>query len=201
MPESNGIENKITGQKIKEFFPNEKVFYKYFSEGKIVKLTPEEIPPEVMREFENQTSRFVPLEQIKPENEGHSFYGRIDCSNEDVVYLVNQLEQTAEDDIMTYMLDTRKGDNIGYAIMRNSSSYLKDLPYVDYTETEFDFERQGLALRRLKIMNAISRAIYGKPLSSGIEVEPEAEKVWNKLVKEGLVKERKQNIHHYVFVK
>ncbi len=54
------------------------------------------------------------------------------------------------------------------------------------TDTYHNFVRQGHALERLYDMNALSRAIYGLPLASGIAFEhPSARTRWQTLVERG----------------
>lgn len=61
-------------------------------------------------------------------------------------------------------------------------------PYVAWTGTAEGFRKQGLGLRRLKVMNVVAQELYGKPLNSDSEffIEEEARSLWRHLVQQEL---------------
>lgn len=58
----------------------------------------------------------------------------------------------------------------------------KDQPYVSWTETKRSFRGQGLALRRLHVLNQISLQQWRHPIRSGFIIEEGAKAVWEKLI-------------------
>ncbi len=84
-------------------------------------------------------------------------------------------------------------DNIhighGEIMVDNSEKEIyKDQPFVAYTDTVKKYRRQGLGMRRLYVMNALSQAFYQLPLYSGFAIKPSAEGVWQRLVEQGVAK-------------
>lgn len=62
---------------------------------------------------------------------------------------------------------------------------IRNKPCVDYTQTMDDYLRRGYGYRRLKIMDALSRAIFAEPLHSSSLRQEEAGFVWQKLCRNG----------------
>jgi hypothetical protein len=60
------------------------------------------------------------------------------------------------------------------------------VPFVVYTHTERPFLSLGLGLRRLIVLNQANKQLFNLPLHSGAALEPEAEKLWQRLEQEGL---------------
>lgn len=58
-----------------------------------------------------------------------------------------------------------------------------DIPTVGYTFTAERFRRQGIGTRRLLVMNALSQAIFGAPLSSSTHPMPLQRSIWEGLVR------------------
>ncbi len=80
-----------------------------------------------------------------------------------------------------------------------------DVPYVANMNTEEEFQRKGYAERRYIVMNKLCLEKFGKPLSSGINTQPAARKVWEKLVGRGLARRVRNpqdwpRIGDYVFI-
>ncbi len=58
-------------------------------------------------------------------------------------------------------------------------------PFVGMTRTEERIQRQGLGINRLCAMNYLALRKYDAPLRSSGLISPDAEAVWQKLVKQG----------------
>jgi hypothetical protein len=80
-----------------------------------------------------------------------------------------------------------KGDKIGLGILAIGTGNAGDKykkPYVGETHTDDDHTRQGLGIRRLKLMNRLALELFGLPLNSDPigNTTGEAVAVWQKLV-------------------
>lgn len=62
-----------------------------------------------------------------------------------------------------------------------------DEAYVGWTKTYMGYEREGLATRRLRIMNSLSEVLLGKVLHSSHNIKPFAKAAWQRLESHGLV--------------
>jgi hypothetical protein len=92
----------------------------------------------------------------------------------------------------TYFADLDSGEKlIGYGevdyLDRSNDEYYVNKPFVAWTKTEEDYQRSGLGLDRLLIMNAASLLLDGLPLHSSTNFRhPSARSRWQALVTEGL---------------
>lgn len=61
----------------------------------------------------------------------------------------------------------------------------KNKPTVGDSFTAIQHRKNGLGMRRLKMMDALSRIIYQTPLASGIIIHDSEKNLWEKLVENG----------------
>ena len=92
-------------------------------------------------------------------------------------YVVNEIDTTNSGEIM--------GAGISFLELSDNGQET-DVPCVQYTFTKHEYERQGLALRRLIILNMANKMIFKRPLASGSFVDPGVEQLWQKLEAAGL---------------
>lgn len=89
-----------------------------------------------------------------------------------------------------WLADTdSEGNFVGYgAVMAPRSA---GAPFVGDTFTNEQFRREGYARRRLEVMNAVAKIIYGSVLHSSLipTPEPEAIQLWKKLTEESQAEE------------
>jgi hypothetical protein len=89
-----------------------------------------------------------------------------------------------------YLVDTdAEGQKTGIGLVAKGRGGLAryQKPYVGYTETDETHRREGLGLRRLRLMNRLALREYDQPLHSdpNADVSDEAKAVWLKLVNSG----------------
>ena len=90
-----------------------------------------------------------------------------------------------------YMADTDTNGNVmgsGIVALIQGDEDLRNTPMVRYTQTEPIYQRRGLGLRRLVIMNEVAKRFFGTALSSSLVslIQPEAESLWQRLETNGL---------------
>lgn len=101
---------------------------------------------------------------------------------------------TQETNLIVVDVD-HSGDCVGIGIVTHIVGSLSpaffDKPFVGFTETEIGAQRQGLGRQRLLIMNDLSEKHFGAPLNSDSygDTEPEARRIWLKLIREGRAEE------------
>jgi len=78
----------------------------------------------------------------------------------------------------------------------------KNKPYAGATFTTEDFRRRHLGIRRLRVLNALSQALYGLPLHSDYNLcRTFARGAWRKLVERGEARQFQENKkERYVFI-
>ncbi|MCA9309478.1 hypothetical protein KC973_03805 [Candidatus Saccharibacteria bacterium] len=64
--------------------------------------------------------------------------------------------------------------------------YFSGKPLVGMTRTEDEFQRRGLGVRRLRVMNHLAQMLHGFNLNSDTIITDEAMGVWRKLIELGL---------------
>lgn len=148
------------------------------------------IPKQIRISLENATKRFM-LEKDYKDLE-YIMSLRFDYLNGDFNYgiLYPTKYSCGDSEISLYFLEFNKDKKeTGHAELRynysNPSPYFKDKPFIGYIATEDEFQRQGLGIRRHRIMNILALSIYAQVLHADtIMTEPEL-KVWKKLVELG----------------
>lgn len=178
-------------------------FSRFFPDGQLMTIERSAIPARVKQKFEGKSRLFIPDSEYRPEN--FEKYMAIHHRNGDITYVAQQTKTDSNDESteqLTYFIETRNGEIIGHAEIRNHTSdpqpYFKDKPFVGYTYTEEPFRTQGLGTRRLLQMNAFTQAEYHLPLySSTLNSE---ENLWDHLVVKGLARAFREGKHRrYVF--
>ena len=160
-----------------------------------MKVDSENVPKKAMKFFENQSLQLILPEEYKPGNFEKFFV--IKHKNGDETYVAEQVKTYHNEDTerLSYFWDSRNSKTIGHGELRWSlskkSKFFKNKPFVGFTETEKEFQRQGLAERRLHMLDAFARMTYGFPLYSSDVVTPRAINLWEKLVREGRAKKFK----------
>lgn len=87
-----------------------------------------------------------------------------------------------------YTYDERGDEMTGFAeaaLDHANSDYFIDKPYIFYIETEEGFKQQGLGERKMSVLNACSRAMFGLPLYSGGPNSFGMLRRWSRLIQNG----------------
>jgi hypothetical protein len=156
----------------------------------LVPITYEQVPENVMKHFEFQSSKLIHPKEYLPKN--FSKLLTFLYENGDTAYIAEQ-DKTYDDigdtERLTYFVDTRDGVMTGYLELRfnltNHSEYFLEKPFVGFTRTK-EFQGEGLGRKRLEIANAYAKAQYGFPLNSdSMIIDKNARKIWESLVEEG----------------
>lgn len=138
------------------------------------------------------------------EFEGLTTYYLIDKS--DYISLTDGVRRSSST-IDTIDID-KTGVVIGEGVIVDLDQGYKDfaplgVAYVGYTQTIKEYREKGLGARRLKVMNSLSKEIFGKSLYSDITedgTELEAVSLWRTLESEGLAETFYfENEHRYVW--
>ncbi len=116
--------------------------------------------------------------------------------NGDISYFAEQNKTYSKGNAerLTYIVDTRdiNGEQVmtGYLEIRFSltseNAYFKGKPFVGFTRTVEGFTGEGLGRRRLLTANSYVLSVYGAPLNSDTLISDVAERVWERLVADGL---------------
>jgi hypothetical protein len=152
-----------------------------FAKAKEIRL--EDIPQDLMERFEHLSRRFIHPREYKPRD--FVFSLKMDFDNGDssysalhpVIYnLGKQHEEMKEFDLYSMELD-KNGVFTGRFEIRyqpdSNHPYFKNKPFVEWAETEKDFQHQGLGIRKHRTMGALSRAVYGLALHVDSNFEEE----------------------------
>ncbi len=198
-------EKQFFKQEYGDFVKKTEIFHEYFPDGEIYQSEAKEIPAEAMEFFEKESLQLILPEEYKPRNFENFFV--IKHKNGDKTYAAEQTKtyHNGDTERLSYFLDARNSKSIGHGELRwslsNKSGFFKDKPFVGFTETEKEYQRQGLAERRLYMLNAFSKMTYGFALYSSDVVDSRAINLWEKLVNEGKAKKFKSGEYdRYVFL-
>lgn len=174
---------------------------------KIDILVRAQIPTKVMDWFEGRSAMFIHPGDYKTGN-FIAFYV-IHHHLGDITYAARQTKTydangDTEDLVHVISLDSN-GNEEEHAEIRNNISntdpYFREKPFVGYTTTEEGFRNKGLGSRRLFIMNALSKMLYGFPLHSDTLISEEAKRLWERLVEQGkAIKYKEGERGRYKFV-
>lgn len=173
-------------------------FAEYYSHGSIEEIG-KVLPTEVVEHFDKENCLYIPLKDYFFSNFA-SFY-LIDHNNQERTYIANEIRETQSNKIGSMgLIDVNQSDMpVGYGeVDFGRFSFLEGKFFVGYTETFPEFQKQGLGTRRLYVMNALCQAFYQSPLNSGFGLGLGAERLWERLVEQGVaevVKDRR-----YVFL-
>lgn len=74
-----------------------------------------------------------------------------------------------------------------------------DKPFVQFTRNAEDFHKQGLALRRLIVLNEVNRMFFNLSLGSGSfsATSDNARKTWERLAAAGLALKLDEDIYRF----
>jgi hypothetical protein len=186
---------------------NFEVFKHYFPGGQIANCALDVLPVTARKFFEQRAQMFGP-EKYVPGNFTHLFL--ITHPNGDQTFVATETKIHSDEggpDEWAYLIEYNSDNaKLGYAVMRRAKSpttpHFSDKPYGDHNYTEDGFRKHALAVRRLKIMNALSQMLYGMPLNSDIGLSLDYRKsVWDELVSTGQAKAYKDGLDvRYVFI-
>lgn len=183
------------------------VFNEYFPAGRIEEVDFGELPKEVAERMHGMAKLYLLPEKFDPDEFGpammvsHADGGKTYFAS----YEKDYREAGGGVEESTYLFDVDEGDEYaGFGEIRYSlssdSGYFKEKPFVGYTVTEEEKSQKGLGLRRMAMMNAISRMAYGQPLYSDTVQSDQAKRLWEALVKQGDAVKFKEGDHdRYVF--
>lgn len=169
-------------------------FYTYFPDAHIEVIYNSALVPQTAMEFfEGHSKCLILPEDYHPRN--FMAYFAISHANGDIAHAAQQTKiysgSNNETEDLTYLYETRVGNKIGHGEIRmnyKNSRYFASKPFVGFTKTEDDFLRQGLGIRRLKVMNGLTQMLYGLPLNSDTLLTDSARQVWLKLIGYGIAK-------------
>jgi hypothetical protein len=147
-------------------------FYQSFAKASEISL--DDIPSDIMKKFEHHSSRFIPTREYKPKDFIFSLKTTFDNGDysysalHPVLYEKGSRNEAKEFDLYSIELDRTDNLSGNFELRYNlrNHPYFTNKPFVGFVETEEDFQRQGLGIRKHKTMNALSHAIYGLALHS-----------------------------------
>lgn len=194
---------------------NNESFQRHFPSGRVENVAYDKLPLKILSRFEAFRKKAAEIQGQGP----LTFKGVLSIShnNGDKSYVASLQErhlpkgQSSEQASMSfldsYVIDANAdGVPTGNAVFRRVTNTeddsLKDKPYALLNLTDKDFREQGLGNRRLLLMNAVSRMLYGLPLHSDTSIANEAERrLWEKFVTQGKAKKYSQNgVDRYSFL-
>jgi hypothetical protein len=165
-----------------------------------------DLPFEVLDFFENNSRQFQLFTEYQPKN--FKRFMLVNYNNGDKTYIANQIKKYSSAEVdnvedlsnliedVNYLIDYRGEENIGHGELRycflNNSDVCKNKPFVGNTATEKKYQKTGLGLRRLFLLNALSKTLYNYPLNSDEIITDQAKNLWENLVKEGKAKKYKE---------
>lgn len=185
---------------------NFEVFTNYFTGVQIAKCDPDKLPATARDFFEDRARMFGP-EKYTLGAFSHLFLITHPYGDQTFVATETKIHSDiGGPDEWAYLIEYNSdGTKLGFADMRRAllatTPHFADKPYADHNNTELGFLKHGLAIRRLKMMNALSQMLYGMPLNSDIGLSAENCRRWEKLVAEGQAKAYKDGLDvRYVFI-
>ncbi len=192
MPEKLNFKKETT-----DFSEKQRVFSEYFPDGKIESVTIADVPEEVLHFFEFKSGQFLSPNDYTLGN-FEDFFRVRHCDGKET-FLAQQTKtypqgflEAGDTERLTYFVDVDGDKIIGRSELRLNTKcpeeyleYFKDKPFIGWIETHEDLWKQGLGTRRMYLMNAYSRMLYGLPLYSDTVNSPRMESLWETLVKKG----------------
>lgn len=174
-----------------EFAEKAKTFERFFPEGRITEVPINKLPPEILARFVGKNKLYVVSEHYSKER--FNRFLKIDHKDGDVTWVGNYHEpapaKSNSDEEFFFLVDHKDGKETGIGTVKYyphvNQKYYDHQPFIGNTETATDSRKQGIGMRRMLAMNALSQMEYNSPLHSGVSIEPEAESLWQKLITEG----------------
>jgi len=180
-----------------DFAEKAKIFLEYFPEGEIETVATAEIPEEVLHFFEFKSGQFLSPNDYTLGNFDNFF--RVRHRDGKATFLAQQTKtypkgflEAGDTERLTYFVDMGGDKIIGRSELRlnvkcpkECLEYFKDKPFIGWIETDKNLRGRGLGTRRLYLINAYSRMLYGLPLYSDTVNSPEMKSLWETLVKQG----------------
>ena len=166
-------------------------FHKYYSQGRIERTELDSIPLCALKLFEGYSMQLILPEDYVPRNFSNVLV--LSHDNSYNTYIVSQIKRFhnvgTHTESLLYLGDVNsKNELLGKITLifnlTSESVYFKNKPRVGFHET-FINPRQGLGARRLRVLNALSMAIYDLPLNSDSLLMSYAGNLWEKLVSTG----------------
>ncbi len=199
MPEKLNFKKETT-----DFSEKQRVFSEYFPDGEIEKVAVADVPEEVLHFFEFKSGQFLSSNDYKLGNFEGFFRVRHRGGKE--TFLAQQTKtypkgflEAGDTERLTYFVDMDGDKIIGRAELKLNVKcpkeyleYFKDKPFIGWIETDKNLRKQGLGTRRMYLMNAYSRMLYGLPLYSDTVNSLPMESLWEKLVGEGRARKFKE---------
>ncbi|HRY28484.1 MAG TPA: single-stranded-DNA-specific exonuclease RecJ [Elusimicrobiota bacterium] len=153
----------------------------------ILPVDAKDVPAAIITYFENQRRSEALMDGHVPSTV--EMYFVLTHPNGDKTYFSQQANRNTEGgpvtERLTRLADWRQDKMIGWGIVRNNLTGNREEPHVGYTHTEENLREEGLGIRRIRSMNAISQKLYALPLASDTTRTSAAEGVWEKLVRRG----------------
>ncbi len=149
---------------------NPEAFAARFSSGRIAIASYDTFPNEFRNEVDIPSNRRALTFAITHDDDGRT-YGVRD-SLMDRIYLHDRSD---------------KDEYLGHGEIDHETLDGKNKPTVGDSFTAGQHRKNGLGMRRLKMMDALSRMIYQTPLTSGVIIHDSEKNLWEKLVQDGKV--------------
>lgn len=165
------------------------------------------VPREPRLILERASKRFMSPEEYKGLEQIMSL--EFDYSNGDFGYglIYPTKYSNGDSEISLYFIEyNKKKEETGHAELRynysNPSPYFKDKPFIGWVSTEERYQRQGLGIRKHRVMNALALAIYDKVLHADTVMTEYEFKVWKKLVELGEARHylEKKKLDRFCFI-
>ena len=158
----------------------------------IVPIDPEDIPEAAANRIINQGSLYINRDDAPTTIGDFGGHGLVRYETGDVGYIAEQTKTYGhgEKEEVIHLVDTTHDGAIkGYGEIRfnkeSSEDYFHDKPFVGTTRTEEEYRGEGLARRRLLVMNLVTVARLGLALHSDTLIAHEhALRTWERLVRE-----------------
>jgi len=175
-------------------------FESFFPQGKMTILNINDLPPAVLDFFESNSKKFVLPEVYQPKD--FKKFMLVNFDNGDRTYIANQVKKYNEEEDGTedlnYLVDYRGDENIGHAELRynlSDSEYFQNKPFIGYTNTEEKYQKTGLGMRRIFLLDALAKTFYNHSVCSDTVITDQAKSLWEYLVQDGKAKKFKEGEH------
>jgi hypothetical protein len=165
----------------------------FYPKGRLTIITPKDVHPNTLHEIEKldrmyrdqRTYKTLAFEQLLKIQNGKGTTYAITGTRE------NSLE--GENRLINLYEETQEGEKGGYGEIfffpfSTTGNFVRQGPYVGWTNTPEGLERKGRGTERLELLNGLAQLIHGEPLHSsqfGEETRKKSEGPWRKLVQKG----------------
>ena len=160
------------------------IFNEHFPRGVIEHIDRSDITGFTLEKFEDEAKRFKSIYGPDPNYFVLTMRINYDSGN----YTYAALHEFPEDRCSDYILFLRdfncdkEETGCGRFELDTTRRKYSKKPSVGFIYTEELFLHRGFGTRRLRVMNALSNAIFDLKLHSSSNQSPDAEKIWKKLV-------------------